>query len=105
MSFLAVTTMCECREDAEKIAQALVECRAAACVQISGPVLSVYRWKGTIEKEQEWRCTAKTQSDLLETVETVIKTLHTYELPEISAMRITHGSEEYLRWIEEETTR
>lgn len=105
MSFLAVTTMCESREDAEKISQALVESRTAACVQISGPLLSVYRWKGKVEKEQEWRCTAKTRADLLGTVETIIKTMHKYELPEISVMRIAGGSKEYLRWIEEETTR
>jgi len=104
MSFFAVTTMCDNRVVAEKIAEALVETRAAACVQISGPVSSVYRWKGAVEKAQEWRCTAKTRAALLETVETVIKDLHTYELPEISVMRISGGSEEYLRWIEEETT-
>jgi len=105
MNFLAVSTMCESRADAEKIAEALIEKRAAACVQISGPVLSVYRWKGTVEKEQEWRCMVKTRADLLGTVETIIKNLHTYELPEISVMRISGGSEEYLRWIEAETTR
>ncbi|MBN2322152.1 MAG: divalent-cation tolerance protein CutA [Spirochaetes bacterium] len=105
MSIMAVTTMCGSRADAEKIADVLIERRAAACVQISGPVTSVYRWKGKVEKEQEWRCTAKTKADLLQTVETVIKSLHSYELPEISVLRISGGSGEYLRWIEEETSR
>jgi periplasmic divalent cation tolerance protein len=104
MSILTVTTMCESRAEAEKIAEALLERRAAACVQISGPVTSVYRWKGTVEKTQEWRCTTKTRANLLQTVETIIKSLHTYELPEISVMRISGGSEEYLHWIEEETS-
>ena len=105
MNFLSVTTMCASKEEAEKIADTLVERKAAACVQITGPVLSVYRWKGKIEKEQEWRCTAKTRAALLKAVEKIIESLHAYELPEISVTEISGGSEEYLGWIAEETSR
>ena len=62
--YVQVATTTERREDAERIARALVEARLAACVQVLGPITSVYRWKGSIETSQEWLCTAKSRRDL-----------------------------------------
>ncbi len=63
-TYLQVVTTTEKREDAEKIAKALVEQRLVACVQIVGPISSTYWWKGNIETAQEWLCLMKTGKDL-----------------------------------------
>ncbi len=99
---IQVTTTTSTREDAERIAGALVEARLAACVQIVGPIASVYRWKGKVEKATEWLCIAKTQRRQYAEVEAAIERLHTYEVPEVLAFDVVAGSEGYLRWLDEE---
>ena len=101
--FIEVVTSCDSREEAEKIAEELVGRRLCACVQITGPGTSIYRWKGRVERSGEWYCTAKTRAGLLGTVENTIKSLHSYDVPEIAAVPIVGGSADYLGWIEEET--
>jgi periplasmic divalent cation tolerance protein len=103
--FVEIVTSCESRGEAEKIAEELVERRLCACVQITGPGTSIYRWKGRIERSEEWFCTVKTRSALIGTVEETIKSLHSYEVPEIAALPIVGGSSDYLSWIGEETGR
>ena len=103
--FIEVLTTCDSRAEAEKIAEELVGRRACACVQITGPGTSIYRWKGRIERSEEWYCTAKTGTDMLGRVEEIIKSLHSYEVPEIAALPIVGGSTDYLSWIGEETGR
>jgi periplasmic divalent cation tolerance protein len=103
MKYIEVLTTCESRDEAQKIAEELVKQRACACVQITGPLLSIYRWKGTVERSQEWRCTVKTRGDLFDRVEEIVKSLHSYEVPEIAALPIVEGSDDYLSWIQEET--
>ena len=102
-SAIQVLTTTERREDAEKIAGLLVEKRLAACVQIVGPVLSIYRWKEKIERAEEWQCHIKTRTGLYGAVEAVIKANHPYETPEIIASPILQGSREYLTWLHEQT--
>ena len=87
------------RADAEAIAAALVERRLAACVQVSGPVSSCYRWQDKVQQAEEWVCTIKTTTQAYEYVEQAIRELHPYEEPEILAMPIVHGSPSYLRWL------
>ena len=58
--FLQITTTAGSRDEAERIAAALVERRLAGCVQIVGPVRSVYRWQGAVEQAEEWLCLIKT---------------------------------------------
>jgi len=94
-------TTTETKEEAEKIAQYLVEQKLAACVQITGPITSIYRWKGKVEKAQEWLCLIKTREELYDKVETAIKKLHSYETPEIFAVPIIKGSSEYLSWLDD----
>jgi periplasmic divalent cation tolerance protein len=101
--YIQVVTTTERREDAERIARALVEERLAACVQVTGPITSTYRWRGEIETAQEWQCWAKSRRDLYDRIEQAIRRLHPYEVPEILAMPIVAGSADYLAWLSAET--
>ncbi len=101
--FLQMVTTTERQEDARRIADRLVEKRLAACVQIVGPVTSVYRWQGKVESAQEWQCLIKTRQDLVDDVERAIREVHPYELPEIIAVPIVAGSRQYMTWLEEQT--
>ncbi len=96
-----VTTTAD-KTGAEKIAGALVEQRLAACVQITGPVTSTFRWQGKIETCDEWLCTAKTRRDLYSQVETAIRALHGYDEPEILALPVVDGSTGYINWLNSE---
>ncbi len=98
-SYIQVTTTTDKREDAEQIAFALVEKKIAACAQIVGPITSIYRWKGNIEKAEEWLCVIKSRKDLYEDIEKTIKAVHSYEVPEIIAVPVVAGSEDYLEWL------
>jgi periplasmic divalent cation tolerance protein len=101
-SYIQISTTTETKEQAQKIARHLVEQKLAACVQISGPIESTYRWKGKVENAQEWLCLIKTREDFFEKIESAIKKLHSYETPEIIAVPIVKGSKEYLKWMDEE---
>jgi periplasmic divalent cation tolerance protein len=98
--FLQVYTTTDSKEIAEKIADTLVEEKLAQCVQITGPIKSVYRWKGKIERTEEWLCVIKCTQRNYRGLEQKIKKLHTYEVPEIVAVPIIRGSKDYLKWLE-----
>jgi periplasmic divalent cation tolerance protein len=100
--YIQITTTTEKKDDAEKIAQALLEKRLAGCVQVAGPIFSIYWWKGRIEKATEWQCIIKSRKDLYRKVEKVIKENHSYEVPEIMAISVVAGSKDYLKWLHEE---
>jgi periplasmic divalent cation tolerance protein len=97
--FVQIATTIDSEAAARAIAAALVERRLAACVQVAGPVQSVYRWQGQIEYAQEWLCVAKTSAALFTRVEAAIRELHSYECPEIIATPITDGAAAYLNWL------
>jgi periplasmic divalent cation tolerance protein len=99
---LQVTTTTGTRDVAERIAAELVDLRLAACVQVSGPVVSTFRWQGAIENAEEWRCTAKTTRRHLAAIGDVLTRLHPYELPELVATPIVGGSDAYLKWLVEQ---
>jgi periplasmic divalent cation tolerance protein len=96
-----VLTTAGSEEEAERIAAALVERRLAACVQVSGPIVSRYRWQGGLEREREWQCLVKTTREGFDAVAAAIRELHSYEEPEIVATPIVAGSPGYLAWVEE----
>lgn len=98
-----MTTTADSEAAAREIADHLVGARLAACVQVS-PISSTYRWKGSVNRDQEYMCIIKTRSELTERVESEIRALHTYETPEIVVVPIVGGSSDYLAWIEAETT-
>jgi periplasmic divalent cation tolerance protein len=90
-------------ESANKLADALLTDRLAACVNIGGPVESMYHWRGARETATEVPVHIKTTSDLYPQVEAAIVAFHPYELPEVIAVPIAHGLPRYLDWIATET--
>lgn len=91
------------RKEGEAMARALVEEKLAACVNILGPVTSIFSWKEKLCKEREALLVIKTRRALFKTLATLIKAMHSYEVPEIIALPIEEGWPQYLRWIAEET--
>jgi periplasmic divalent cation tolerance protein len=100
---LQVVTTVASQEDAARIAAELVRRRLAACVQVSGPLSSTYRWQGQVETAREWCCTIKTTSARYAALEQALRELHPYELPEILALPVVAGSPAYLAWLTQET--
>lgn len=99
-----VTTVIDDREQAEAIARHLVDAHAAACVQISGPVTSVYRWEGVVDSAQEWSVAAKTTAENAAAVISEIRRLHSYDVPEILVTPVLGGHAPYLAWVAAETS-
>ena len=97
--FLQITTTTGKRQDAEQIAAELVSRRLAGCVQVSGPIVSTFRWQGKTETLEEWMCTIKTGREQLAAIQKVIDEIHPYEVPELIATPIVGGSEKYLAWL------
>jgi periplasmic divalent cation tolerance protein len=100
---LQVTTTTATRAEADAIAQALVEARHAACVQVVGPVTSRYWWDGKVEVAEEWLCLAKTTTAAFPGLEAAVRRLHSYDEPEIVAVAVVAGSPSYLAWVSRET--
>jgi len=98
-----VMTTASTKDEAAKVATALLEGRLAACVQILGPIESRYWWNGKIEQSTEWLCLIKTIRGKFPAVEAAIRANHSYEVPEIVACPIELGSELYLEWLRRET--
>lgn len=96
-----VLTTTGSKDEARKITRALIERRLAACVNVVGPIDSVYRWQSAIEEAQEWLLIIKTSAAQFENVRNAIRELHSYELPECIEIAIEGGSAEYLNWIGE----
>lgn len=97
-----VLTTVGLHEKAEELARALVDRRLAACVNIIGPIRSVYRWKGKVENEQEYLLLIKTSADRSADLAAAFGELHPYELPERVELDIAGGSADYLSWIVEQ---
>ena len=91
-------------EQARSIARQLVDERLAACVNIVGPIRSIYRWRGAIEEEGEFLLLIKTRAALMRKVERRVIALHTYDVPEVLAIAPQEGSAKYLTWLLESTT-
>jgi periplasmic divalent cation tolerance protein len=102
MAVLVLTTVPDV-ERGEAIARALVEEALAACVTIGGPVTSIYRWRGAIERATERQLVVKTVRERVPAVAARLAKLHPYELPELLVIDVADGGEEYLAWIRAET--
>jgi len=90
-------------DEASKIAQALVGARLAGCVNIIRNIRSLYRWQDKIEDDSEVLMIAKTQKHLFKSFVEKVRELHSYKVPEIIAMPIIEGSEDYLSWLKDVT--
>ncbi len=87
------------REEADTIASALVSRRLAACVNIVGPIASVYRWKGEVERSEEFLLLIKSTEAQRRAIQETLRELHSYEVPELISLSIEAGLESYLDWI------
>ncbi len=89
--------------EAAKIARSLVEARLAACVNIIKNIRSIYTWQGNVEDDAETLMIVKTQKSLFDALSAKVKEIHSYEVPEIIALPIIEGAEDYLKWLKEST--
>lgn len=87
------------KTEAEEIVKALLNEKLIACANIIGPAYSLFWWQGKIEKAQEHIILMKTRKNLFSKLSEKIKSLHSYELPEIIAIPIIAGSKAYLEWL------
>lgn len=99
LPWLVVTTVGS-REEAQEMAQALVELQLAACVQIE-PIHSIYRWRGEIYADDEYRLLCKTLPGLYAQVEAAIRARHSYDLPAIHAIATVAADPVYAAWVAE----
>lgn len=102
-SYCAVIMSTDRAEAAEELGRGIVQARLGACVQIVGPIRSIYRWEGEVCNDQEWQCWIKTSADRLDALTEYIKKNHSYDVPEIVALPIVGGSADYVSWVKSET--
>ena len=104
METLLVLTNLPDRAAAERLADALVAQKLAACVNILAPCRSIYRWKDAVQHDEEHPVLVKTTTERYAALEAAIRSAHPYELPEIVAVPIVRGLAAYLQWVKSETT-
>jgi periplasmic divalent cation tolerance protein len=98
-----VLTTVPSSEAGETIGRALVEERLAACVNVLAPMVSIYRWRGAVERDEERQVVIKTTRQHAAEVQTRVAALHSYELPEFLVLPVEGGSDTYLDWVRSET--
>src|SRR5690349_6158641 len=97
---IVILSTCATAEEAERFARELVEARLAACVNLVPGMQSFFRWKGGVETAQECLLLIKTSRSLFDSVRAVLEKTHSYEVPELIALQIVEGSENYLNWMQ-----
>ena len=97
---IVVLTTCQ-PDDAERIARHLVENRVAACVNIVENARSIYRWQGEVAADRESLLVIKSRRDLFAALETELRKVHNYEVPELIALPVVEGAAAYLAWLDE----
>lgn len=95
---ISITTTFRSRASAEACGRRLVEAGLAACVQVDGPLTSIYRWQGAVEVAEEWRATCKTTPPLESTCAAAIAAGHDYETPQITVANLT-AAPAYAAWV------
>ena len=94
-----IQVTCGSSGEADRIADALVERRLAACVQ-QLPIRSTYRWDGAVQHDDEILLLVKTRADRFEAVATLVAELHSYDVPAVTAVPIVAGGDDFLEWID-----
>ncbi len=100
---LVVLVAAQNEDEAARIATVLVEKKLAACCNIIKGARSIYSWKGTVHDEHETLMFIKTRRELFPVLESEVKRLHSYSIPEIIALPVVAGSDAYLSWVEKST--
>ena len=104
MEFMVILITASSMEEGEKIAGSLVENRMVACVNVVPSVKSFFFWEGKPAQESEILLIAKSRRSLLDKIVEHVKKIHSYKVPEIIALPVIGGSEEYLKWVEASTS-
>ena len=104
MALVQVITTLETREQATELAHAAVKERAAACVQIIGPITSVYRWEGKVDETEEFLLLLKAPTERLARLIEFIRDRHPYDTPELTAVESLFADDRYLAWARTETS-
>ena len=99
---IVVVSTCSTAGEAAKIARRLVEKKLAACVNLLPGVRSIYHWKGAVEDSKEVVLLIKSRRELFDELRAELEKLHSYEVPEVIALQIVDGAENYLGWMERE---
>jgi periplasmic divalent cation tolerance protein len=92
-------------DEAARIGRTLVDERLAACVNVVGPIRSIYRWEGAVEDGEEWLLLVKGRAADVGAVEARVRALHSYAVPEVLAIPVYGGSVAYLAWLDGATRR
>lgn len=100
--FCVILTAFGSRIEADSFAVKVVSRRLAACVNVFGPMVSTYWWKGKREKSEEFLALAKTSETRVEELVAELKRMHSYDLPEVTVLNVS-GSREYVEWVARET--
>ena len=98
-TYIIVLATTNSKQEAENIAQKLLEQKLIACANIVGPISSHFHWDGKVEQAEEFLVLMKSRSDLFEEISETVGKLHSYEVPEIIALPIMAGSKAYLDWL------
>jgi len=96
---VVVFVTCSSAEEAGRIARALVEERLAACVNVSSPIRSVYRWQGKLTDDEEVLLVIKTTRELFDPLRRAVEKLHSYQVPEVVCLPMIDASPNYLNWL------
>ena len=99
---IVVFSACDTSAEARKLARHLVETRVAACVNVIPGAYSVFHWEGKVQEAAEWLLLIKTTRDRLEPLKSELRKIHSYTVPEVVAVPIVDGSDEYLEWVDRE---
>lgn len=100
-SYVAVLITCASMEEAERLAKSLLEAKLAACINIARGVKSLFWWEGRVEEAEEALMIVKTRLDRLSELVKEVKARHSYTVPEVVALPIVAGLEDYLKWLDE----
>ena len=101
---ITIATTSDSKGELEKMGRHLLQERLVACVQIVGPIKSLYWWKGSLEEADEWLGIMKSRKSLYPEVEAEIRRLHSYEVPEITAVELCDALPAYDSWVRAETS-
>ena len=96
---IIIMTTIDSEEKAEGLARGIVEERLAACVQVLPRMTSYFFWEGAVQREREHLLLIKTAEEKYAEVETYIREHHSYDVPEVAAIRAEQVSEPYARWM------
>lgn len=103
--YIIVLVTCANRKEAQRIARQLIESRLAACVNIIDKIASLFRWEAKMDSANEILLLIKSRKIKLAKIIKLVKSMHSYQVPEIIAIPIVGGEKKYLRWIDESVRR